>query len=230
MTLTWDPGSDFRETADALEAVTLTSLSGSQTAISQALRMRISEQEAVASGGVYTRRDVKWHLPASALVSPPQLGATITDGQGQAWTIFEVDHDTRSSRYACWCKTVKPAAATLSPAALALLASLTERIHIQQAAWSKDTHGALVASWSNWRTNLAARIQPVAGVAVVEHEQSLIRVTHRVFLAEPVNITEKHRIFYPATGELFHVRGYESASRPDALFAIEAVKTPWQLA
>ena len=47
---------------------------------------------AAASGGRYTRRDVRWHLPAVQVPAAPQVGATITDGQGRIWTIQQVDH------------------------------------------------------------------------------------------------------------------------------------------
>jgi hypothetical protein len=218
MTLTWNPQSDFAETADALEAVTLTALSGSQTAVGAALRMRITEQEAAASGGRYTRRDVKWHLPASALASPPQIGATITDAQLRVWTILQVDHDTRSSRYRCWCRSAQ------------IAATLIDRVHIQQVSWSKDAHGALTASWSNWRANLAARVQALSAESGVEHDQRVLTVTYRVYLGEPVDITVKHRVLHPASGDVLHIRGYESASQLDALFVLHCIKSPWQLA
>src|SRR5262245_51213861 len=104
MTLAWDPQADFLEAADALEAVTLTTVSGATIAVSSALRLRVSEREAAASGGRFTRRDVRWHLPASQVAAAPQVGATITDGDGRTWTIQQVDHDTRSSRWRCWCR------------------------------------------------------------------------------------------------------------------------------
>src|SRR5436190_842400 len=121
MTLAWNPSDDFLEAADGLEEVTFATASGATTAVSGALRLRITEQEAVASGGRYARRDVRWHLPAAQVASPPLVGATITDGQGQTWTIFEVDHDTRSSRWRCWCRLLR------------LSTTLSDRVHIQQA-------------------------------------------------------------------------------------------------
>ena len=218
MTISWNPSGDFADVADALEAVTFTAASGVQTAVGAALRLRITEQEAAASGGRYTRRDVKWHLPASQLAAAPSDGATITDAQAQIWTILQVDHDTRSSRYRCWCRT------------MALAATLTDRIHIQQASCSKDAHGALAATWSNWKMNLLARVQPAGGAMTVEHDRRLLRASYRVYLAEAVAVTEKHRIYDLATSDTFHIRGYESAAELDALFMIDALKTPWVLA
>src|SRR5437016_14482984 len=120
MTLQWDPRGDFLDAADGLEAVTYAALNGATTSVSGALRRRITEQEAAASGGRYTRRDVRWHLPAAQLASPPQVGATIADSQGQTWTILQVDHDPRSSRWRCWCR-------------LLGLAVLSHRVDIQPA-------------------------------------------------------------------------------------------------
>jgi head-tail adaptor len=218
MTISWNPSGDFADVADALEAVTFTAAGGAQTAVGGALRLRITEQEAAASGGRFTRRDVKWHLPASQLTAPPTVGATITDGHSQIWTILQVDHDTRSSRYRCWCRTTT------------LAAALTDRIHIQQAAWSKDAHGALAATWSNWKTNLLARIQPITGMMAVEHDQRFLRTNFRIYLAEAVAVTEKHRIYDVATNDTFHIRGYQSTAELDTLFVIDAVKTPWTFA
>lgn len=218
MTISWNPSSDFTDVADALESVTLNAISGSQTAVSGALRLRIREQEAAASGGRYTRRDVKWHLPVSDVASPPEVGATIQDDQSQTWTILRVDHDTRSSRWRCWCRK------------LAIATTLSDRINVQQAAWTKDAHGALSATWSNWKTNLAARIQPLDAEAGVEHDQRILRTSHRVFLASPADISEKHRLFHPATGDTFHVLGFQSPSRIDELFIVNVAKSPWTLA
>jgi head-tail adaptor len=134
------------------------------------------------------------------------------------WTILQVDHDTRSSRYRCWCRSAQ------------IVAALTDRIHIQQAAWSKDSHGALAATWSNWKANLAARVQPTSAEADVNHDQRVLPVTHRVYLAEPVDLTVKHRVLHPSTGDVLHIRGYESTSQLDALFVLHCLKSPWQLA
>jgi hypothetical protein len=217
MTLSWNPQTDFLEAADGLEAVTLTAASGATTAVSGALRLRISQREAAASGGRYTRSDVRWHLPASQVLSPPQMGATIADGQGQTWTILEVDHDTRSSRWRCWCRL------------LGLSVVLDDRIHVQQATWNKDDHGALVPTWSNWKPDLPARVQPIEAEIAARHEQRYARVTHLVYVAQSLEVNQNHRLLHPATGTALHVIGYEKPERIDALLAIRATKTPWLL-
>jgi len=215
MTLSWNPRDDFLDAADSLEAVTLTSTSGTNTPVSGALRMRISEQEVAESNGRYTRRDVRWHLPAVQVAAPPQIGATITDGQGQKWTILEVDHDTRSSRWRCWCRLVR------------LTTTLSDRVNIQQASWTKDDHGGLVATWSNWKTDLAARVQALQAAVAAEHEQRFVRVTHVVYLAQPLELTQNHRLYHPDTATALHILGYEMPGRLDELFSVRAVKTPW---
>jgi head-tail adaptor len=218
MTLSWNPQADFLEATDGLEAVTLTSVSGATTPVSGALRLRITEQEAAASGGRYTRRDVRWHLPAALVASPPQIGATIADGQGQTWTILQVDQDTRSSRWRCWCRLLR------------LSAVLGDRVHIQQASWSKDDHGALVPTWSNWKTDLPARVQPIEATIAAAHDQRYARVTHLVYLAQSLELNQNHRLLHPAAGTVLHVIGYETPERIDAFFTIRAVKTPWAVA
>jgi head-tail adaptor len=218
MTLSWDPQDDFLESADGLEAVTLASVGGATTAVSSALRLRITEQEAAASGGRYTRRDVRWHLPAVQVATAPQVGATISDGQGQTWTIRQVDHDTRSSRWRCWCRLVQ------------LSAVLDDRIHVQQASWSKDDHGGLVPTWSNWKTDLPARVQPVEAAIAAAHEQRYVRATHVVYLTESLELNQNHRLLHPATGTALHMILYETPEQTGGLFTIRAVKTPWVVA
>ncbi len=218
MTLAWNPQADFLDAADGLEAVTLTSVSGATIAVSGALRLRITEQEAAASGGRYTRRDVRWHLPAAQVAAAPQIGATITDGQGQTWTIQQVDHDTRSSRWRCWCRLLQ------------LSAVLSDRIHVEQATWSKDDHGGLVPTWSHWKTDLPARVQPTEAVLAAAHEQRFLRATHLVYLSQSLELNPNHRLFHPATDTVLHVIGYETPEQIGGLFIIRAVKTPWVVA
>jgi hypothetical protein len=221
MTLSWDPQADFLEAADGLEAVTLTSISGATTAVGGALRLRITEQEAAASGGQYTRRDVRWHLPAAQVATAPQVGATITDGAGQVWTIRQVDHDTRSSRWRCWCRVLQLAAVS---------SVFSDRVHIQQAAWSKDDHGGLVATWSNWKTDLPARVQLLKATIATAHEQRYISATHVVYVSQSLELNQSHRLLHPATGLELHVIGYEMPEQAHGLFAIRTVKTPWVVA
>ena len=218
MTLSWNPQADFLETADGLEAVTFTSVSGAATAVSGALRLRITEQEAAASGGRYTRRDVRWHLPAAQVASAPQIGATITDGQGQTWTIRQVDHLARSSRWRCWCRLLQ------------LSVVLGDRVHIQQASWSKDDHGALVPTWSNWKTDLPARVQPIETTITAAHAQRYARATHLVYLSQSLELNQNHRLLHPATSTVLHVISYETPQQTDALFTLRAVTTPWVVA
>jgi hypothetical protein len=218
MTLSWNPQADFLEAVDGLEAVTLNSASGATTAVTGALRLRITEQEAAASGGRYTRRDVRWHLPAAQVTIAPQIGATITDGQGQAWTIRQVDHDTRSSRWRCWCRLMQ------------LATVLEDRVHVQQASWSKDDHGGLVPTWSNWKTDLPARVQPAEATVAAAHEQRYLRATHLVYLSQSLDLNQNHRLLHPATGAALHVIGYETPDQIGGLFTIRAVKTPWVVA
>jgi hypothetical protein len=217
MTLAWDLSDDFLDAADGLEAVTLTSISGGTSAVTGALRLRISEREAAASDGRYTRRDMRWHLPAAQVTSAPQVGATVTDGSGRVWTILQVDHDTRSSRWRCWCRLLR------------LSTLLNDRVHIQQASWTKDDHGAVSPTWSDWKIDLPARVQPIEAEMKIEHDQRLHRVTHLVYLNESLELTHNHRLYHPAASAALHIIGYEKPERIDALFTIRAVQTPWMV-
>ena len=223
MSIAWNPATDFAAFADAVEAVTLTASGGSQTAVTAALRLRITDKEAAASGGQYTQRDVKWHLGADEVAAPPAIGATIIDGDGREWTILRVDHDTRSSRWRCWCRILSLAGGGVGAASDDPSAVLASRVNIQRSTWTKDDHGAAKASWSDWRVNLPTSIQPQETVVVIEHARRTVHRTHRFSFAESIAVDHTHRIVRPSTGETFAIRSIESPKRIDALFAIVAV-------
>lgn len=215
MPVAFDLSPDFTTIIDGLEAVTLTRRDATVVPVAAALRRRVSEQEAATSNGRFTRSDVKWHLPLDVVGAPPEIGATVTDGDGEVWTVLQADHDASTGRYRLWTRK------------LDLRQTATDLITIQEASWSKDDHGALSPAWSNVQADVPARVQPIEGVLEIEHDKRLVRVTHRIFLAAAVSITEKHRILRPATSEVFHVVSVENAERLDALFTINVVKTPW---
>jgi SPP1 family predicted phage head-tail adaptor len=103
---------------------------------------------------------------------------------------------------------------------LAIAGGLDERITLQRATWTKDRHGAAVATWSDYRIGLRARLQPLEGAMGLEHERPATRVRYRVYLAEPVTVDEDHRII--RNGTVYTIVGYERPERIDELFVILA--------
>jgi len=153
MTLTFSPGTDFEDVCDGLEGITLTKRDTTQLVISSALRRAVRQVEGGGeggtSGGDVQVGDVYWHLPVSQMASEPELGATITDDESRIWTILEVEEQTLSRRWRCLTRefSIREATETL--------------ITIQRATFSKGTHGESTPTWSNWQTNVRAKIQPL---------------------------------------------------------------------
>ncbi len=213
MTLSWNSRGDFDSVTDRLEAVTLTAPGGAETAVTGALRRQVSQREAAASQGRYTRRDVRWSLPQSEVAASPELGAVITDGQGETWTVLEVDDQSGGDRWRCWSRS------------LTIASNLTDRVDIQQAAWTQDEHGAWRAAWSDFKTGLAARIQPLEDRIEVTQGRRRIQATHIVYLETDVALTESHRIRHPTSGQSYQVVRSESKERIDALQEVFVFKT-----
>lgn len=211
MSTLFTPTTEFLDVVDGLEPVTLVPRDGgSETAIAGAKRRAVSLQEAEASGGRYTRADVVWHIAASQLDSPPSLGDRIVDGAGENWTVLDVARAARDTRWACHARN------------LAVAAGLDTVVRIQQAAWSKDRHGAAMATWSDLRL-VQARIQPLALRPALEHDAQSARATHRIVLAEQVAVTENMRVV-AADATVYAIESYEQAERIDTLPAINVVK------
>lgn len=209
---------------DGSEQVTLRQPGGSASiVIDGALRRHVGAsgspgetREAAPSAGIHTASDVVWHLPVEALCTMPELGATITDGEGVDWTVLEVSRETLGTRWRCRTR------------ALAIAAGLDQLITIEQAVWTKDAAGAAHAKWKTWREGVRARIQPVSGDIDQQHAMRHTRTTHRVYLAERIELDENKRIV-AADGRTYHVLGFEMPERIDKLMVVHVEESPWPL-
>jgi hypothetical protein len=216
MTLAFDPSDDLARVADGLQSVTLTRPgSSATTAISDALCGRVTTDEAKASQGAYTASDAVWHLPDSALGSPPRLGDVIVDGivdgNDQRWTVLAVTHTTLEGRWRCVCRN------------LAIAHGLDEYVDIEKVAYTKGADGAEQPTWRTWKTGLAAKIQPVEADVDDLHQRQVTTARFKVFLAEPLPLDHTHRIKGP-DGTLYRVTGYQKADRIDALVEIHVTR------
>lgn len=193
---------------DGLEAVTLLPAGiGTEVAIGKALRRRPSRRELEASGGKYLAEDVRWHLPAAALSSPPLPGARIVDAAGEHWTVLAVDREALGSRWACWSRN------------LAVAGGLEEVVAIETAVWSKDEHGAPLAAWSVYRTAVRARVQPVESAEQSADDQRRTPRRYRAFVAEPLPLDADLRIV--RDGRAYRVLGYRRPERIDELLVLD---------
>lgn len=202
--------------ADHLETVTLLARDGSEVAeIAGALRRAVTTTEAAASNGLYLAGDVRWHLPAAALAESPALGTRLRDGASAEWTVLSVERAALDTRWACTTRN------------LALAGGMTEQVTIQRATVAKGEHGEPRLAWSDWRTGVAARVQPQAAEVTVEHERRMVRVTHVAYLAEPLELSALHRVVRGE--ETFAVLRLRQAERIDQLTEVDLAQTPWPI-
>ena len=209
MALDFDPSDDLAGVTDGLTPVTVTrpgSSTGSEVA--HALRRTVRTREAEKSEGRYTAGDVTWHLPASELATAPRPGDMIVDGDGQRWTVLDVQHTALGNRWRCVARN------------LAVVHGLDEYVDIEQATYTKGDGGADEPAWHTWKTGLRAKIQPARVEVKDEHQRRIAAAGFKVFLAEDVAVDHTHRVRGP-DGTLYRVIGYRKADRIDALMEID---------
>jgi SPP1 family predicted phage head-tail adaptor len=192
---------------DRLETVTLFAPDADTgVTVAGALRRRPTRREQEASDGRYLADDVRWHLPAASLSTPPLPGARIIDAAGERWTVLEVERAALGTRYACLCRN------------LAISGGLDQTVTLQRATWTKDAAGAPVATWRDVRVGLRARLQPIDGAAEVARDQPTTKRRYRVYLEERLSIDQDCRIIHD--GRAYRVTGYEMPERIDRLLVV----------
>jgi hypothetical protein len=167
--------------------------------IAQAWRCGIDTREAQPSHGQCTAADAVWRLPLDAIDEPPQPGDLLIDASQQRWTILTV------RRLACatgW---------RVEARRLAIAARPDNRISILRAAYAKGADGAATVTWSTWRAEVAARIQPLEACP----QPGTLGQTHsrvEVFIAADVAVEPTDRIEGP-DGRLYGIRSIARAQR-----------------
>ena len=211
MTIALDISSDLQNIVDGLQAVTVRhAASGASESITGAFARRLKHGEAAPSGGTYTADDVRWHLPAGVLGEPLAPSDEVTDAAGDTWIVQDVRQVGLDARVECVARK------------LAIAPGPNDTVRLQQASWSKDQAGAPVVAWNDVATELLARIQPHRGTIEVEHNRRQMRVTHEIYLAEPITIDSNHRLV-DETGRAYKLVGYAEPERIDRLSVIYAV-------
>jgi hypothetical protein len=212
MALDFDPTDDLAGVVDGLTSVTLTRPGSSITCeVTHALRGPLGTREAERSEGRYAASDAAWHLPASELSVPPQLGDVIVDADGQRWTVLDVKRTTRGARWRCVSRN------------LVVAHGLDDYVDVEKATYVKGDGGAEVPTWHTWKTGLRARIQP-AEMRVEDEKQRRAGVARfKVFLLEDVALDPTCRIRGP-DGTVYRVAGSRKSDRIDALMEIDVVR------
>jgi len=213
--MTWDPSGDFADVMDGLEAVTLSVSGLDDQSILNAHRNQVSNVEIEASNGLARQGDTIWQWPLSETPTRPVLGSTITDGDGDAWTILEIHEQVLASKWSALCRE------------LAIEETSDTLITIQSASYSKGVHGAAVPTWTNAFTNVRARIQPISQTVEVDHDADETAELYRIILAADLAISTlgaDYRVI-DADGQIYSVISYEAPSRIDTLAVITAQRT-----
>lgn len=210
MTLVLDPSGDLA-IMDGLQSVTISQGDDSGDS-STALPGPISVQEAAASNGEYTISDVRYLLPVADLDFIPRPGGTLTDSSGVTYVILSARRDVIASRWNLICRD------------LAITEDETTLITIQQASYSKDAGGAQVETWSDWQTDVRAKIQRISGSAETEHNKRDTRTTFVAYLETQHLVGRNHRVI-DSDENVYRVLGYHQPDRIDALFEIDL--TEW---
>jgi len=199
-------GDDFL-IVDGLESVSLERTdTAPATAIAHAMRRATRTAEADASGGRYTSSDLVWHLPRAELSDSPRLGDRIVDAQENRWTVLEVESCGFGNRWRCRARN------------LAIVAGLDQQVTIQRACWSQSNDGSPVAEWTDWRLNIAARVQPVSEMAVDAESRTQARQRLQVYLAEPLALDHNFRIVQGTA--IYRVLGCERVEALDQLLTL----------
>lgn len=181
MSVAFDPSTDFEEIVDGLEAVTLVRRDKAPTSIAHALQRRIDAREAEQSNGLYTTRDVRWHLPNAETGDRPDLGDVIRDAAGARYTILDTAYSTLQARWRCIARNLE------------VFWRLTDSVTIEKATFAKGTGGAAEATWDRWKT-IRAAIKLISRTPDVEEEALRTILRWNIWIAEDRDITHEHRI------------------------------------
>jgi len=183
MALTFDPTADFADVVDGLEAVTVNRRgSSNDTAVASALQRAINTHEINPTDGKVMAGDVRWHLPIEECETAPRMGDAIVDANSDRWTVLAVHEETLSARWKCICRNLRVAF------------GLDDTVAIEEASYAKGTAGAAEATWSTWKTGIAARVQPALAEPATEQQQRRTRRQYTIHLGEDVDLKKHHRI------------------------------------
>jgi len=211
MILTFDPSEDFETVVDGLEDAIL-QVAGRDDQLIHAHRNQVTMKEAAVSNGLVRQGDTIWQWPTDE--SPrPSLGSVIVDGDGDRWTILGIDEQVLGSKWSATCRN------------LAVEARLDTLVTIQIANYSKDEAGEAIPSWSDYATDVRARVQPVAQTPTVDDDQNTTELKYEIILEEdlPLLPCVGVRIVHQG-GNVFRVDDYQRPERIDALPVVLATR------
>jgi len=199
--------------ADGLERVTYTPVRGPSAFTLDALRRPLTKKEAAESYGEYAEIMASWHFQMAAVAGRACVpGDAITDEDGVAWTLLELDPLKMLGKWRA--KGIN----------LSLL--LTETLAIQVYAETRNTIGARKWEWVDATTpaaTIAAHVHVLGGDSTLEpagRRELVPRV--RITFAAPAApfLFSGVYSFVRATGQRYVFRGYDA---PRALQVLQTV-------
>jgi head-tail adaptor len=212
MTFELNIANDLTLHRDGLMDVTLTRRAGGdpETEI-PAIRRMIRLAEAGISNGKYTTQDVRIHFAVNQIGGDaPVPGDTLTDPDGNIWTILAVETATLQTRFACVCRN------------LAITEELTTLVTVQAATYSKGTYGEQVATWANVSglVDVRARVQKIAADRELDQGRIVMQPTYKVYMQQQFEAGPQHRII-TSTGQKLRVIGYSKPDDIGSLFEVD---------
>lgn len=212
----FDPSTDFAQIVDGLEAVTLAYRNGSSVTVTNAHRREVNWHEIEASGGDVRAGDTVWHWPQSESASQPPIGSTITDSDGNVFTILDIapSHQVLGK----WVARARD---------LVHEARLDTLVTIQRATtYTKSADGVAVPTWATVYASVRARVQFADQTPEVQHDGDETHWGVRIILESAIEFVPSamYRVidYY---GNVYHVEGYEQANRVDVLPVLVCERT-----
>ena len=199
---------------DGLAKVILTRRVGNPQANIEALRRKISNREMAISDGRYTSSDVRFHVRVNEFGNEnpkPVIGDTISDIDGDIWTILAVSKTTLDTRFALHCRN------------LAITEDISTLVEIQVATYTKGNYGEQIATWAtvDGMASVRAKIQLVSGNREIDNDRLSHDEKYQIYFLTQWTATPSHRVIGP-NGTKYRVLGISNPDDITQLFSVDA--------
>lgn len=204
---------DFVAVADGLEAVTLKYPgAATTTAVASALRRAISIREVIASSGRYTKSDLVWHFPVSAVATQPPIGSKIVDSASVYWTVLDIAKQTLTNRWrAVTCRVRVPPGPQVE-------------LTVQESNAAHGQHGAAELQWHDLAT-VIGWIEDVASDLTSLHDRKASIARFQVTLSEDVEIDPATCRIVGPDGQVYLIT-QSRGSALDSLQTLDVIQQP----
>jgi hypothetical protein len=193
MPVVFNPGTDFEDVCDALEAVTLVRRGASDVAVTSALQRAVNTRELAAGNGKYLAGDTRWHLPFAEVLDQPNVGDRIKDASGEFYHVLDVFAETITRRWKCISRNLR------------IAMGIDSHVRVQEATIA-NVRGVANRVWRTTRV-VDARVQPNESRNTEEEQAHQQIRTATIYFAEDVELKPASRLIEP-NGTQWEVREY----------------------